>query len=550
MMRPFLSLCMIVKDEEKVLARCLETVNDVVDEIIIVDTGSIDKTKEIAFKYTDLVFDYKWENDFSKARNYASSKASGEWIFVLDADEYVDETYFREFKQFLTDNEEKDILGVKIINFTGQHGEETGVNYHDRVYKNNGEISYCRSVHEVLKHNQSMGKRGIAPFEIFHSGYILDISKAKNKAERNLILLNKIKNKEAIDYFFLGNTYTALGDFDKAIHSYKIGYQLRDNKEYNWVPKLLVRLTNCLFFTNQNDEALDILNQCKKVYSQLVDFEYLTGKYCLDNGIDEEAIKIFEGILRNKDTLKADTSLDFLEYLPHKYLGELYEKTEQIHLAVHHYSKAISINDSDNYNWMRLINLLSQHSSLKEIEVFIYNNCLNRNTMNELRLVKILMSVPNINVQKISEVYLENSHLSIMEKEALNIKILFLNENNDKLIEKIENKNVNELKQLFTSGIFSIIDFIILILETDNKKYKDTLLELKFDKPINSLLSVLFGKNKKLSTFEEELFISIFKQANVLKKSKVLEYLKKKVKYLSIEGKMKNKKEMRKYKLI
>lgn len=84
------SLCMIVKDEEEVLSRCLNSLCDIMDEIIIVDTGSTDRTKEIAKKYTDKVFDYKWCNDFADARNFAASKAVGDYIYTADADEYLD----------------------------------------------------------------------------------------------------------------------------------------------------------------------------------------------------------------------------------------------------------------------------------------------------------------------------------------------------------------------------------------------------------------------------------------------------------------------------
>ena len=80
---------MIVKNEEKVLKRCLNCVKDIVDEIIIVDTGSTDKTKEIARKYTDKVLDFKWVNDFSKARNYSFSKATKDYILWLDADDVI-----------------------------------------------------------------------------------------------------------------------------------------------------------------------------------------------------------------------------------------------------------------------------------------------------------------------------------------------------------------------------------------------------------------------------------------------------------------------------
>jgi len=86
-----ISLCMIVKNEEGVLARCLDSLASVVDEIIIVDTGSSDSTKEIALRYTKQVYDFEWTGSFADARNFASAKATKEYIYTADADEYLDQ---------------------------------------------------------------------------------------------------------------------------------------------------------------------------------------------------------------------------------------------------------------------------------------------------------------------------------------------------------------------------------------------------------------------------------------------------------------------------
>ena len=86
-----ISLCMIVRNEEKTLERCLNSVKKVVDEIIIVDTGSTDSTKSIAKKFTNKVFDFKWCDNFSLARNFSFSKATCEYIMWLDADDIITE---------------------------------------------------------------------------------------------------------------------------------------------------------------------------------------------------------------------------------------------------------------------------------------------------------------------------------------------------------------------------------------------------------------------------------------------------------------------------
>lgn len=92
-----ISLCMIVKNEERILARCLDSVKDLVDEIVIVDTGSMDATKQIAVGYTDKIYDFSWIDDFSAARNFAFSKATKEYIYSADADEVLSEENRQKF---------------------------------------------------------------------------------------------------------------------------------------------------------------------------------------------------------------------------------------------------------------------------------------------------------------------------------------------------------------------------------------------------------------------------------------------------------------------
>ena len=98
-----LSLCMIVKNEEKFLEQCLNSVRELVDEIVIVDTGSTDKTKEIAAKFTNKIFDFQWCDDFSAARNESLKHATGDWILVLDADETIAWKDLSEIRKLIDD---------------------------------------------------------------------------------------------------------------------------------------------------------------------------------------------------------------------------------------------------------------------------------------------------------------------------------------------------------------------------------------------------------------------------------------------------------------
>src|SRR3989338_5293163 len=120
MAKQTISLCMIAKDEEKYLEQCLSSVKGLVDEIIIIDTGSKDKTKEIAKKFNAKIFDFKWVDDFSAARNESLKQAAKDWILVLDADEVI---------------EEKD-LG-KIKNIVENQEDFAGFQFEQRSYLNN-----------------------------------------------------------------------------------------------------------------------------------------------------------------------------------------------------------------------------------------------------------------------------------------------------------------------------------------------------------------------------------------------------------------------------
>lgn len=148
-----ISLCMIVKNEERVLARCLDSIKELMDEIIIVDTGSSDRTKEIAKKYTDKVYDFFWQDDFSSARNFSFSKANMEYIYVADADEVMDEENrerFRQLKEVLLP--EIDIVQMYYCN---QLQYNTTYNfdkeYRPKLYKRIREFRWYDPIHESVR---------------------------------------------------------------------------------------------------------------------------------------------------------------------------------------------------------------------------------------------------------------------------------------------------------------------------------------------------------------------------------------------------------------
>lgn len=146
-----ISLCMIVKDEQDVIARCLESVKEIVDEIIIVDTGSHDKTVEIAAQYTKNIYHFDWIDDFAAARNFSFSKATKQYLLWLDADDVIqqnDKELFLKLKQTLSDT--IDIVMMPYHTAFDQNNNATHSYYRERLLKRENNFKWLGAVHEAI----------------------------------------------------------------------------------------------------------------------------------------------------------------------------------------------------------------------------------------------------------------------------------------------------------------------------------------------------------------------------------------------------------------
>ncbi len=218
-----ISLCMIVKNEESVLKRCLDSVKEqlknIVDDIVIVDTGSTDRTVEIAKNYDCRVFEFEWCNDFSKARNYSISKAKNDWVLILDADEYVDSVSINDFETILVNDSEKFRFIITIINID-EKGNKTALSKIARFFnRKNFEFQY--NIHE-----QVMPKNGTEFSDVEldlvskHTGYFAGTIKEKNKIENYKQMLIETLNNNPNDCYMLGHLgiiYQLNEEFEEAV---------------------------------------------------------------------------------------------------------------------------------------------------------------------------------------------------------------------------------------------------------------------------------------------------------------------------------------------
>lgn len=235
--KPLLTLSMIVKNEEKNLPGCLESVRGSVDEIVIVDTGSTDSTIEIATAYGAKVVKFEWINDFAAARNEALKNSSGEWILYLDADErlniYPNQDKFRKMLTEVTED-----IGALICTIESEHLQLDGsVEHHrggyPRIFRNYGypRIAFQGRVHEQITPSIiSIGKSIIlSDITIEHLGYNVSREIMEQKIKRNYDMLIKHVSEEPLNayaWYQLGQTLSHMALFGEAEKAIRFAIEL------------------------------------------------------------------------------------------------------------------------------------------------------------------------------------------------------------------------------------------------------------------------------------------------------------------------------------
>ena len=221
-----ISACVITKDEEENLPLWLESMRDIADELVVVDTGSRDRTVQLAEAAGARVEHFQWINDFSAAKNYAISKAKGDWILFLDADEY----FTKEQRSLVRDAIERYRMHPRVtelvflrINIEKETGRDQGTSmYVTRCFRNIEWLRYKGRIHENLTDISGSGrqvKQYVEGAVIYHTGY--SDSVVRDKLRRNLLFLQEKEARgeiEPLDAFYFADCHYGLGEYEKAAH--------------------------------------------------------------------------------------------------------------------------------------------------------------------------------------------------------------------------------------------------------------------------------------------------------------------------------------------
>ena len=338
-----LSLCMIVKDEEEMLPRTLEAIKPAVDEMIVVDTGSTDRTVEIAESFGAKVLHHEWTGDFGEARNISLEAATGDWIVWLDADEVLVSEDAAELRKLVGQTWREAFYLVE-TNFTGDIEDGTAVTHNAlRVFRNRPEYRFRGRLHEQMAHNLPgyLPERiGHTQVRVEHYGYLGVVRDKKDKARRNLELLER-QSAEGVDTayhkFNLGSEYLALGEMEKACELLVTSWKEMEDEPrraaYPYVPSLASRTVIALKETGRLDEAHKQADDGLAVFPGFTDLVFHQAGIARDRGDTAGARRLFERCLEMGDApSKYSATVGCGSYLALMQLASMGNVDEQVEL--------------------------------------------------------------------------------------------------------------------------------------------------------------------------------------------------------------------------
>jgi tetratricopeptide (TPR) repeat protein len=329
-----LSLCMIVRDEQEMLPRCLASVAEAVDEIVIVDTGSADATVEIARSFGARVIFHEWTGSFAQARNVSFEAASGDWLLCLDADEVLvgeDAALLRA----LTGRTWREAFYLSETNYTGDLEDGTAVTHNAlRVFRNRPHYRFEGRLHEQIAHclpgylPERLESSGV---RIEHYGYLGVVRDTREKSRRNIELL-RLQQAEsppsAFLHYNLGSEYAAAGEPAAALTELERAWELldalSDRESYEFAPALMSRLVKALRDCGHPEQAIARAELGLERFPGFTDLVLEQAVAAIELGQQERAIELLERCIEMGDAASRYTStLGSGTYLPSIHLAEL-----------------------------------------------------------------------------------------------------------------------------------------------------------------------------------------------------------------------------------
>ncbi|MBH5318873.1 glycosyltransferase family 2 protein [Paenibacillus sp. GSMTC-2017] len=345
---------MIVKNEERWIAQCLESVLKFADEIIVVDTGSTDHTLDICNTLGVTVQHLEWNNDFAAARNYSLGLATGDWIMWLDADEQLLISEPESIRKQLEQSNEN-IYSIRLINYIGDHVSPHETYHYNQVriirnyvgLKFNNSVHETINVHEVMPELQSIDIQCL-PIEIYHYGYLNNVVLAKGKSDRNIALLEASLVKEIDNpwtYYHLASEYVHLKKYELA-YGYVNRAVLAFLGKNQAPPSLLYKLKYAILIEVKHIDKNTIaaIDKAIQMYPDYVDLHLYRGIMLFTDKQYDEALSTFQHcILLGESHTQHLTLAGSGSFHAWYYIGQCHEKLSDPKQAKVAYHNSINI---------------------------------------------------------------------------------------------------------------------------------------------------------------------------------------------------------------
>lgn len=488
---------MMVKDEEKNIRRCLESLKPLIDsniaELIIVDTGSCDKTAEIADEYTSKLYYHEWNNDFSAMRNITISYASGEWIFIIDADEVLEKP--EELINLFSDDDlsKYNTVVLQIGNINSRKSKsDIAFNPSPRIFRNDGSFKYVGTVHNQPVFNSPLYYTDIA---IKHYGYILSdrVLMDKKFKRTKTLLINELKKDPANIYYQyqLGVTYDMHGDTLKALEEFRKAYRLlKDMKKSEKASRIFVygAYARCANNSKRYQEAIDVCKEGITLREEFIDFYYILGASFWAIGSINQAVNSFLKyieLVKNKNNLEISKDMSVIFY------------------------------NIDEVSQSNACTLLCQcYADLGEYEkAEIYTEGIKDENSKTLLTVKILLNLGQFD--RLKEFYIN----SLDSDSVKDISISCIEEN----IKTLDEKQRNKLREVFSSvgNTYGVFNRIKLLDGSEKEKAVDEFLKsVDFNNA-----SIVYADILMDVLTDTERFFNILKEINTHKIREIEKYL-------------------------
>ncbi len=335
-----ISLCMIVKNEEAVLGRVLQQMKGIADEIIIVDTGSTDRTREIAEQFTELVFDFPWIQDFSAARNFACSKASKDYWMWLDADDVVrpdQQKLLLKLKKTL--KKDTDVVMAKYLTGFDKDGNVTFSYYRERLIKNGKGFFWSGKVHEAVT---PRGNIVYSDLEIEHR------KEKEGDSDRNLkIYQSMLANDEKLEprhQFYYGRELYYHKHYDEAVRVFEAFLEEPEGWVENQIDACL-QLSYCFGKLNKKKDAIKALLGSFLYDAPRAEVCCEIGKLFLEGDSLNQAVYWYKQALLLKPEVKSGGFVleDCYGYIPYVQLCVCYDRLGNREKAFEYHKLAMAL---------------------------------------------------------------------------------------------------------------------------------------------------------------------------------------------------------------